>query len=838
MKSLLWLLYAFFIGLSALGAQNPDSCTFSVYQYKAWSQNFLRPDIPEQDTLNIFSVQWSTGQTTLSIPVNAPGVYCVTLTFVSGCVDSSCYNYEPGPVPCATHINQNGAGDLFASVSHAVPPVQYAWSTGENTASVTPAGPGLTYCVTITDAGGCTAFDCYTTTMDTCGVTIYPNGDTLNAQFMGADTAGVEFLWSNGESGSSIYPSGSGNYCVTATNAAGCSATACYLYTVCNLSTSITAGANDGNYKLSASAANGQAPLAYAWSFAGGQITSTLANPKLNLHYLPYHVTVTDAGGCSATAVFNDSTCRLALSYELTINGVFVVELSGVGFDLMPWTMQDGRYGEFFNTGTFRMGPAEPGAYSVTMTDAAGCVQTDSILIPACAVRLFEKTDSSVLAAVFGEAPIALDWSDPQLQGNPVMPPVGWDSLCVFITDATGCTATDCNVPGEDAPGGCSSKIRLNALLAGDTVELSATGNAYNIASYAWNTGDSTNSLLTNIPGVYAVTVTFTNGCVATDSFDLIQAPLQSLVVNVLLPGSGQPKEERFGDLWLIEYDSAQGGILIAIDTVPFVSGLGKFQNIPPGRYLVKASLSPQSTEYPNYIPTYWDSAALWSEAREPIINIYGGTASGLMNVLNMGMLAGQNPGGPGFIGGLVSEGANRPENFANIQTNGIGLLLTLPDGTPVKHAVTDASGQFQMDNLAYGTYYLWVDVPGLPPVYVEISLTPDAPTVSGLNIFVDEDSVRILTATGEPGSGESVEQLVIYPNVTHDRATVDLRAFDEDGSLLARVFNATGQLIYQVEMDMTASMALEVGTWTSGNYLVIVRSENGKWGVGKLFKP
>ncbi|HXH18225.1 MAG TPA: T9SS type A sorting domain-containing protein, partial [Chitinophagales bacterium] len=57
-------------------------------------------------------------------------------------------------------------------------------------------------------------------------------------------------------------------------------------------------------------------------------------------------------------------------------------------------------------------------------------------------------------------------------------------------------------------------------LCAGETVELTATGGA----GYAWSTGDVTATISASEPGSYAVTVTATNGCAASDEVRVVES--------------------------------------------------------------------------------------------------------------------------------------------------------------------------------------------------------------------------------------------------------------------------------------------------------------------------
>ncbi|MEZ4919307.1 MAG: SprB repeat-containing protein [Saprospiraceae bacterium] len=94
------------------------------------------------------------------------GTYCVTVTDVNGCTTSTCVaiNNSDGPelttsVTDATCGSSNGSIDL--SVTGGVGPYTYAWDNGSTTEDLNNLSAG-TYCVTVTDANGCSATTCVT----------------------------------------------------------------------------------------------------------------------------------------------------------------------------------------------------------------------------------------------------------------------------------------------------------------------------------------------------------------------------------------------------------------------------------------------------------------------------------------------------------------------------------------------------------------------------------------------------------------------------------------------------------------------------------------------------
>ncbi|HMQ49147.1 MAG TPA: carboxypeptidase regulatory-like domain-containing protein [Saprospiraceae bacterium] len=182
-----------------------------------------------------FAYSWNTGEATASISANAPGEYCVTMTDALGCSASACFYYSTViDSSCYVYITevQNGTW-LQANASEGVAPYAYTWSTGENTAAIGVSEPGF-YCVTATDATGCSASACYywgTIIDSTCYVYIeWIQGGTSVEAIASDGAAPYSYEWSTGETTAAIFPSESGQYCVTATDSEGCSSSSCIYF--------------------------------------------------------------------------------------------------------------------------------------------------------------------------------------------------------------------------------------------------------------------------------------------------------------------------------------------------------------------------------------------------------------------------------------------------------------------------------------------------------------------------------------------------------------------------------------------------------------------------------
>lgn len=102
---------------------------------------------------------WNNNQTTATISNLSAGPYSVTATDATGCSGSASATItQPAPFQFALGNDVTVCEGVPVAVDAGTGFTAYAWSSGEQTASITPQTSG-TYTVTVTDANGCTASD-------------------------------------------------------------------------------------------------------------------------------------------------------------------------------------------------------------------------------------------------------------------------------------------------------------------------------------------------------------------------------------------------------------------------------------------------------------------------------------------------------------------------------------------------------------------------------------------------------------------------------------------------------------------------------------------------------
>lgn len=301
-----------------------------------------------------------------------------------------------------------------------------------------------TYTVTVRDDNGCTQ-------TATATVNVTPLSGSLQATpilcFGGTSTLTV--VAANGiqpyeyKLGNSAYQSGNtfpglsaGSYAVTIRDASG---TTILLGPInigepAQLNVSVTVSGNDGT------------PIIF-----GGTTPYNFSSdaPNANLQNLPngtYHVTATDANGCSATTTFTISVATLELSFvtnSLLCYGGNDGVVTGNGTGGIP-PYEYSLSGSAFQTSNVFSNLAG-GFYLLTVRDAAGSTseQTVEIQEPSLLTVTATANSNSIVAAADGGTPnyvYSLNGGTAQTSGtfNNLAP----GSYTVVATDANGCTAS------------------------------------------------------------------------------------------------------------------------------------------------------------------------------------------------------------------------------------------------------------------------------------------------------------------------------------------------------------------------------------------------------------
>jgi PKD repeat protein/5-hydroxyisourate hydrolase-like protein (transthyretin family) len=484
-----------------------------------------------------------------------------------------------------------------------------------------------------------------------------------------------------------------------------------------------------------------------------------------------------------------------------------------------------------------------PGAYAVSLT------VTDSTAAGVCTDTYLDVVvinGNSYCDATFSNVPFGqniyqfepfipdngqtFDWSI-SLNGSPVLDTSAYSftyqfssidtfEICLEVSD-TACFAQYCTTLVTSPALPCQADFTWNSL-GGNSYQFTNLSNVGNSSVFAWSFGDGGTSTLASPTHTYSgsgpwtvslAAIDLSTGCLDTVSYQ-IGSPGGS---NYSISGAviADSTMQIFdGVVYLIKYDSASA-TLSAVDSTLLFGSFYQFSNVAPGDYLVKAALLPGSPYYANYLPTYLGDEFFWFDAQ--------GTVVTNGNVINpdIHLLAGSNPGGPGFIGGSVAQGANKTTGDP---VSNVSVLIFTANEEPVEHVKTDIDGNFSFDNLPFGTYHLYVDMMNHYSERHVITLTPDEPS-SEQAIFevIGNDVVATSLAIDLLADG-----ITVYPNPASDRLQVAM-TLTQPAQVSMRLINLMGQVLRQKSMGQRQGRltpGLRVSELPAGIYTLEVQTD------------
>ncbi len=329
------------------------------------------------------------------------GQHCIIVTDLVGCTVSSCFTYEPctmvlSPLTVDSIVFvEYFPGDcafFTAEISGGIPPYSLDWGP-DNSSSDTDGYIACSegdHCLIVTDAAGCTFSHCFEYEIDTTNVFEISSIELTTPQICAGD-CGVAYViisdnsppydytlqWSDGmtPSGNGFEYCSGGIYTVTATDTEGNVAIDSFevvqfpeVFAEVTTTDVSCHGAWDGSIMVHGS--GGVAPYEYSWYLSLSNEQS-LSNVMPGQHY-GY---VTDTNGCQselALGIVNEPPL-LEISVEGDEEGGAMAFASG---GTSPHEFQ---WNDPNNQTTQTATNLGEGQFTVTVTDANGCTNTETI---------------------------------------------------------------------------------------------------------------------------------------------------------------------------------------------------------------------------------------------------------------------------------------------------------------------------------------------------------------------------------------------------------------------------------------------------------------------------
>lgn len=453
--------------------------------------------------------------------------------------------------PISCYDQCDGAIDI--TVTGGALPYTYHWSNGATSEDVSELCAS-SYSVTVTDANGCSTVSSFSITQPaeltaTAAVTnvtsCNANDGKMDLTISGGTAPySYSYVTSSGHvgpiavMGSSVALTGlaPGYYTIVITDAHGCGTQLSEeLDGGLLLALNVTnAGCDENGGVICTDISGGDHPYTYSWSDGATDVCNA------GLAVGSYCVTVTDLDGCTATGCA-DVMHVTPVIVSITSTNTCYGECNGTATASATGGNGTYTYG-WSNGGTSNtISGLCPGLYTVTVTDATGCVGTQNITITSPSNPLSSTTDGynaictadggANINVTGGAAPYTYHWHNTSTGTDYYTSNINGPSgtYDVTVTDANGCTTSNSYTIGQDGDG------LIVVVLPGDACTeegvLSATASIFDgdgTFTYQWDastanasypSGQTTQTATGLTAGnTYSVTMTDEHGCTGVGS--------------------------------------------------------------------------------------------------------------------------------------------------------------------------------------------------------------------------------------------------------------------------------------------------------------------------------
>ncbi len=361
-----------------------------------------------------------------------------------------------------------------------------------------------------------------------------------------------------GVSGNVFDPSvGSQQITYSYTDGNGCSGTSTANLVV-NQLPNVSAGLDQSVCQGTMVTLNGAGASTYSWSGSVVNGVPFTANSTAT-----YSVSGTDINGC----VNSDQVIITALDLPQIVAGNDqsvcageAVTLNGSGAGTLNWS-------EGIENGVSFV-PANTMTYTLSGTDANGCVGTDQMTVVVNALPSINGgADVTVCegtaVTLNGSGGVSYLWTNGGVDGQPFMQGVGSTIYSVTGTDANGCVGTDdVTVTVVPIP---TALVNADVQSGLPPLEVNFSNTSINATSYTWFFGNAQNttssttngqSMVYHGTGTYIVQLIADNGyCTSTDTVHIVVLPFPDPIIHI--PNVFTPNGDGSNDYWTIDTEYA-----------------------------------------------------------------------------------------------------------------------------------------------------------------------------------------------------------------------------------------------------------------------------------------
>lgn len=546
-------------GVYHVSVSDPAGCT-SFQQCTIFKPDSLYPDIYMSNYVSCpgnqdgsmgvvmyggtspYTYAWSTGSTDSGIFGLSMATYSISVTDVNGCTGTDTLTMQSYAtiildisttnVSCFNACN----GGVVVNASGGYSPYTYTWMPGNMTTQNVSGLCAGVYTLTVTGSDTCGYVATRTITITqpnvlAVGVPVVNHVSCQGASngsisySVSGGTAPYTYSWSpSNQSTSTATGLSPGNHVVNVTDAKGCFTSATVTITEPALLTTTVSGTNLNCFNNASgtgtvTASGGTAPYNYSWQ-PSGQTTATATGLSAGT----YTVVVTDSKGCSKAQNITLTQPSLLSNivvptHLLCFNVCEGAALSAPSGGTAPYTFLWSQGGTDASINNICAGN-----YSVTLTDANGCVKTNTVQVtqPVQLAVSITKTDVSCNGTFTGTASASISGGSPNYSfvwtnssSAPSLTGLGAGPIGIMVTDSKGCTATDADTLLQPLPIPITATATPTSCGSSNGTAVASISGPGAIPPFAilWSTGDTSAAISGLTAGIYRANVTDGNGC-------------------------------------------------------------------------------------------------------------------------------------------------------------------------------------------------------------------------------------------------------------------------------------------------------------------------------------
>ena len=355
-------------------------------------------------------------------------------------------------------------------------------------------------------------------------------------------------------------------------------------------------------------------------------------------------------------------------------------------------------------------------------------------------------------------------------------------------------------------------------------------GNPY---LWQWDFGDGSSANIQNPnhtysqAGNYNVMLTITTQSCVDSISQQITVAANPNTSSILIYAFADSSYLVNGMVSLYQYNNTTGNIELYDSTFSTTNqGITyyNFPNIPTGYYYVNAKVLSSSPFYALFYDT-WMPNTIYSQYKDSILV----NSNNIYTSIQLAKSTVSYPAGNGGITGIINSkttGSYQP--LANVD-----VYLLLNDSNIITKTTTNQQGEYEFNNLAFGTYYIHPEIIGKITENKKVTIDFENPIENNASFLVDGN--KIITDINSSIDLSSV--ISIYPNPVKNNLFI-ISSLDQPTDVTIEIIDIQGRIIssYNDRFYPNTENKINLIELTNGLYFIKLTSGKGQF-IKKFIK-